>query len=340
MKPFVLYLSVILGILGILVIFAALYIPSIDSSTTQASTTPKATTPKATTPKATTTKASTPQASSTQASTTTSTTEKPATSTDSNISDPLAPCQLVRPYERIRQKCSYNTDDNTDDNTNGICPKNLEDDWYYTGNTCISSNSIPKEPVYYDTELYIINVDTSWYLDDCGHTPTTNESKQRNPNIKTAVWKIYEKDVSGSPYVKYGDILHIRNQESNKYLDTNGRGSSCTGCTDFDGLCGSLSDSKTRDGNSGSWVIESIDGEKEGDIVYAGDNIRIRNLFDETAYFEACGYAACGDAERAHATRCTPHKNRTGNNWRIEYTDDYKNTKQRYVTNTGLWQNI
>ena len=123
-------------------------------------------------------------------------------------------------------------------------------------------------------------------------------------------------------------------------MDTSGRGEDCKpGCFDYNGLCGNMSDSNMRlGGNSGSWVFESTDGKKDGDIVYVGDMMLIRNLYDQTAYFESCNGGACGGGIH---TRCTDDKNRTPNNrWFIEYTDDYKNTRQRYITNTGLWENI
>ena len=119
-------------------------------------------------------------------------------------------------------------------------------------------------------------------------------------------------------------------------MDTSGSGDECAGCAG--GLCGNISASNKRDNNSGSWVFESIDGKKDGDIVYVGDTMIIRNLYNTNGnYFESCGRGACG--EGIH-TRCTNDKSRPYNQWFIEYTDDYKNTKQRYMTDTGLWANI
>ena len=73
-------------------------------------------------------------------------------------------------YDRIINKCLYNTDK--------LCAHNNTDDWYYNAdNNCVSSNSVPKEPIYYDTELYIRNIFQNRYLDSCGGIPTVNLSK-------------------------------------------------------------------------------------------------------------------------------------------------------------------
>ena len=85
--------------------------------------------------------------STTQKPASESTTQKPASesTTQKPASEQITPsCQLIRPYDRIRNSCF--------DNTYKVCPQNNTEDWYYTAdNNCVSSNSIPTEPIYYDT---------------------------------------------------------------------------------------------------------------------------------------------------------------------------------------------
>jgi len=90
--------------------------------------------------------------------------------------------------------------------------------------------------------------------------------------------------------LKYGDKVHLQNGYANwqgGYLDACGRASAPSKYGVF------TSDSKDRDGGTGTWEIMSATGKAVGAEVLVNDAIHLRNLYGGNGgYLDACGRAS------------------------------------------------
>jgi hypothetical protein len=83
---------------------------------------------------------------------------------------------------------------------------------------------------------------------------------------------------SESASLIFGKIYHVQNgykKWQGGYLDTRG-----TGCED-NLLCVSTADSPKRDGDSGTWRIESASGKPDGAPVLFNDEFYLRNMYND-----------------------------------------------------------
>ena len=174
-------------------------------------------------------------------------------------------------------------------------------------------------------KAHLKNVYWNSYLDTCGgsdYTACKNEgsfavstSKSKTRDGASGTWEI--ESVNSSNKLIYGDEIYIKNVYSNTYLDTCG-GSDYTACKNEGSFAVSTSKSKTRDGKSGTWVIESANG-LSGPVSY-NDEIYIKNVYSNT-YLDTCGgsdYTACKN-EGSNAVSTSKSKTRDGKSgtWQI-----------------------
>mgnify|MGYP006084736711 CR=1 FL=1 len=271
--------------------------------------------------------------------TTISTTPVPTTISTANDSESLLiqSCGLIRPYDRVREKCLYKYDD-----TDGMCPQNNSEDWYYMADgNCMSSKTKPREPVYYNTELHISSIHNYMlcYMPSPG-TLSTCPLVQAHQDPKWLKWKIVPSDNVSTPYIKYGDDVYLFSFNYDIYVDWTGDMSKCR-CSDK--YCGILRNKKTVNTFK---ILPFNDNEHNiGDIVYADDQILLNSNDSPTLFLANCGSNKeegdkCLGVGACHGTNSTTNKTRTNAQWKFKYPDDYYTKKQRLNVNNGEWNDI
>ena len=261
------------------------------------------------------------------------------TTTTTNDSESLLiqSCGLIRPYDRVREKCLYNYDDN-----DGMCPQNNSEDWYYMADgNCMSSKTKPREPVYYNTELHISSIfDSMLCYMPYSNTLSACPLVQQYQDPKWLKWKIEPSDNVSTPYIKYGDSVYIFLFNYDIYVDWTGDTSKCKCSGKY---CGILRNKKTV--NTFKILPFNTNEHNIGDIVYADDQILLNSNESPTLFLENCGSNKgtvdnCRGVEACGGTNSTTNKTRTNAQWRFKYPDDYYTKKQRFNVNNGEWNDI
>jgi hypothetical protein len=115
--------------------------------------------------------------------------------------------------------------------------------------------------------------------------------------------------------LKYGDKVHLQNGYANwngGYLDACGHARVPSKYGVF------TSDSKYRDGGSGTWEIVSVTGKAVGAEVLIGDAIHLRNLYaGNGGYLDVCGHANCGGNKYLVFTSDSTNRDGGSGSWRI-----------------------
>jgi len=166
-------------------------------------------------------------------------------------------------------------------------------------------------------------------IDNFGNSETYRE---RN----TAKRKLEE---FGLNYVKWGDEIHLQNQNitvtgDKTYLDVCGRcgtGTKCTGCSGGTNLSDvSTNPTSSRDNKSGTWKFDIITTEQafrdNPDYIIYGDIVHVHSLAG--GYLDACGF--CGDNDKRCA--CLYNQN--------VYDVIVNSDPERDERGTGTWKII
>jgi hypothetical protein len=170
------------------------------------------------------------------------------------------------------------------------------------GKVTVVSKKEVADPVMY---LDIINIKTygSDYLDMCGSSKCCSMfgcyagiETTSNPNRSgdTGKWKIFTL-ASTSPNVKYGDIVNIRTLSGNgEYLATCNNSTCCTKAEEGCDKAVVALPPNSMSGNSGKWVVESVDQSKSsGENVLYGDSINLKTFETSYSYLDICGDPKC-----------------------------------------------
>lgn len=99
---------------------------------------------------------------------------------------------------------------------------------------------------------------------------------------------------SERPAIRIGSVVHLKNQSSGDagYLDAWGQVAAKPefSLVPTELMFVSTHPSQNRENGSGSWLIVSADGKKDGETLVYGDRIHLKNLHPGAGYLDNCGW--------------------------------------------------